>query len=509
MFRARAGSTRLFSKTDPTRFGTLVLVLTLSACHAPAPAVAPVSPPLTPLGQLRRDIDAILAAAPLARSYWGIAVKSARNEETLYSLNSGKLLMPGSLMKIVTLAAAADRLGWDYTFETNLMIAGSVDAGSLDGDLIVAGSGDPSIVEDGVATELFGAWAEVLKSTGIRSIAGRIVGDDNAFDDDPWGPGWAWDDLAGRDAAPISALQFNENVVQAAIAPGAAAGLPAVISFTPDKNTLEVENHLVTEPPGTILSVTARRAGPGTVALSGTIPSGVEPFVRILAVDNPTLYFVTALRAALVAHGIEVRGAAIDIDDIADPPPADRRTTIATHRSLPLSELSLRLMKNSQNLYAETLLKTLGATGESPTLESGRMVVADVLTAWGVPPAGLVQVDGSGLSRYNYVTADTVTAVLSHIHRDDRLRVPFEASLPIAGRDGTLAARMKGTAAEGNVRAKSGTLANVRSLAGFVTSADGEPLIFVIMANNFGTMPEVAISAIDAIAARLAEFRRS
>ena len=127
---------------------------------------------------------------------------------------------------------------------------------------------------------------------------------------------------------------------------------------------------------------------------------------------------------------------------------------------------------------------------------------------WGVAPAGLVQVDGSGLSRYNYLTPETLVTLLMHINQDERLRLPFEASLPIAGRDGTLAARMKGTAAEGNARAKSGTLANVRSLAGYVTSADGQPLVFAIVANNFGTMPEVAIAAIDAIVVRLAEFRR-
>ena len=168
----------------------------------------------------------------------------------------------------------------------------------------------------------------------------------------------------------------------------------------------------------------------------------------------------------------------------------------------------MRLMKNSVNLYAETLLKTIGATAGAPTFEGGRMAAADTLQPWGVSPAGVVQVDGSGLSRYNYVTAETLVTVLMHVDRSDGLRGPFEASLPVAGRDGTLAARMKGTAAEGNARAKSGTLANVRSLAGYVMDANGEPLVFAIVANNFGTMPDVAIAAIDAIVVKLAEFKR-
>jgi D-alanyl-D-alanine carboxypeptidase/D-alanyl-D-alanine-endopeptidase (penicillin-binding protein 4) len=210
----------------------------------------------------------------------------------------------------------------------------------------------------------------------------------------------------------------------------------------------------------------------------------------------------------LISHGIEVRGPAVDVDDVTGERPAGDGTVLSIHHSPPLSTLAIRLMKNSVNLYAETLLKTIGATAGAPTFEAGRMATAQTLESWGVSPADVVQVDGSGLSRYNYVTAETLVTVLMHVDRDDGLREAFEGSLPVAGRDGTLAARMKGTAAEGNGRAKSGTLANVRSLAGYVTSADGEPLVFAIVANNFGTMPEGAIAAIDAIVVKLAEFKR-
>jgi D-alanyl-D-alanine carboxypeptidase/D-alanyl-D-alanine-endopeptidase (penicillin-binding protein 4) len=205
---------------------------------------------------------------------------------------------------------------------------------------------------------------------------------------------------------------------------------------------------------------------------------------------------------------MEVGGPAVDIDDLADAPAASAGALLWTHRSPPLSALATRLMKDSQNLYAETLFKTIGGAAGRPTFEGGRIVTGETLLPWGLTPTGLVQVDGSGLSRYNYLTPDTLVTVLTHVYGDDRLHGPFEASLPIAGLDGTLAARMRGTAAEGNARAKSGTLANVRSLAGYVTSWDGEPLVFAIIANNFGTMPEVAIAAIDAIVVKLAEFRR-
>jgi D-alanyl-D-alanine carboxypeptidase/D-alanyl-D-alanine-endopeptidase (penicillin-binding protein 4) len=448
----------------------------------------------------------------LARSTWGIVIRSATHRDTLYTLNEGKLLMPGSAMKIVTLAAAAERLGWDYVYETRLIAGGPIDAqtGVLDGDLFIEGSGDPSIVTDaGMTTGFFPAWADTLKARGVRTVTGRVVGNDNAFDDEALGPGWAWDDLAGRDATAVSALQYNENVVIATIAPGNAVGAPAVVTVAPSGSTLVVDNRLTTTAPALPAAITLRRSpGSDRIELRGSVPIGGGPFIRPVSVDNPTMFFAGAFRDALTAAGIEVRGPAADIDDLVDRPSPENWTVLATHQSPPLSGLAVRLMKNSQNLYAETLMKTLGATSGSPSFESGRIVATAALLPWGVDPSGLVQVDGSGLSRYNYATADTLADVLMRVHEDPRLRAPFAASLPIAGVDGTLAARMKGTAAEGKARAKSGTLANVRSLAGYVTTPDGEPLVFAVIANNFGRMPESAIAAIDAIVARLAEFRR-
>lgn len=492
----------------------LALLLFVSACHAaPRPAAAPVSPAAGGISLLQRDIEAILADPALTRSYWGILVRSAKDNDPLYSRNAGKLLMPGSTMKIVTLAAAAERLGWDYVYDTQLVAEGPIDSGILHGDLVVVGSGDPSIVDaGGVAEGIFTGWAETLKSDGVRTITGRIIGDDNAFDDEALGPGWAWDDLQGRDAAGVSALQYNENTIQVTIAPGAAIGAPAIIMLTPAGSDLDLDNQIATAAAAAVPAIAARRSpGSSRLVLRGSIPLVSEPIARVVSVNNPTLFFVTALRNALTAHGIDVRGAAADIDDVddlRDAPSLAGGTLLVIHHSPPLSELATRLMKDSVNLYAETLLKTIGATSGAATFEGGRTAAAVTLQPWGVAPAGVVQVDGSGLSRYNYVTPDSLVTVLMHVDRRDGMREPFEGSLPIAGRDGTLAARMKGTAAEGNARAKSGTLANVRSLAGYVTSADGEPLVFAIVANNFGTMPEAAIAAIDAIVVKLAEFRR-
>ena len=475
---------------------------------APTPPTVRLKPDTT-IEHLRHDIDALIDAPALAHGYWGILVKSLRGGETLYERNSRRLLMPASNMKVVTLAAAAERLGWDYTYPTVLFAAGPIADGMLRGDLVVVGSGDPSLtIEAGDA--LFADWADALQRAGVRTVAGRVIGDDNAFEDNGLGFGWSWDDLPDDYAAAVSALQFNENTVHVAIAPGPSAGDSAGVHVTPPGSSLAIVNSVMTSASGAPTAIRTRRL-PGSMRLelTGTIAAGAPPAALAVSVDNPTLFFATALRTALITRGLDIRGAAVDIDDVDATPPRGGQP-LATHRSPPLSTLALRLMKDSQNLYAETLLKTLGARDGAggATAEGGRREVAAALQSWGVAPDSLIQRDGSGLSRYDYVTADALVTILAHVAGDQRLRGPFDASLPIAGRDGSLMNRMKGTPAEGNARAKTGSMSNVRGLSGYVTAASGEPLVFAILANNFD-VPGPTISATeDAIVVRLATFAR-
>ncbi len=455
---------------------------------------------------LQHDIDAILAQPALAPGYWGILVKSLWSGSTIYALNAQKLMMPASTMKIVTLAAAADRLGWDFTFTTRFLSVGRIENGVLDGDIMAVGTGDPSFgTADGSAGRAFDACAERLKALGVRTILGRVIGDDNAFDDEGLGFGWSWDDLLGDYAAAVSALQFNENAARLTVTPGPAAGDVAAVALDPPDTGLTIDNRLVTAAEGSAASIGAHRLpGSSRLELRGTVPIGSAPATRVVSVDNATLFLVKALRNGLIARGIDVRGAAMDIDDLAEPPrPGDRAVELATHRSAPLSTLAVRLMKASQNLYAETLLKTIAATGGTPGGIAGPMLLQTTLQSWGIAPESLILRDGSGLSRYDYVTPETLVAILAHVASDNRLRGAFEAALPIAGRDGTLAARMRGTAAEGNVRAKTGSMANVRALSGYATTMTGEPLAFSIIANNFAAGPAIITEAIDAIVVRL------
>jgi D-alanyl-D-alanine carboxypeptidase/D-alanyl-D-alanine-endopeptidase (penicillin-binding protein 4) len=334
------------------------LAIGIAGCSAatrtassPSTRQAVLARPASPALQvLVRDIDAIMGDPALARGYWGVLVKSLKSDDTLYESNARKLLIPASNMKIVTLAAAAERLGWNYTYRTQLLAAGQVVSDRLVGDLLVVGNGDPSIgLADGMADALFAEWAAKLKVSGIQSISGRVVGDDNAFDDNSLGFGWSWDDLPDDYAAGVSALQFNENAIRLAVAPGKAVGDSAAISITPVESGLVVHSTLTTAAADATPGITAHRLpGSSTLELRGTIPLGSAPVTRVVSVDNPTIFFVSALRRALIAQGIDVRGPAVDIDAVTDPPSRTGAREVLSYASPPLSTLALRLMKASQ-----------------------------------------------------------------------------------------------------------------------------------------------------------------
>jgi D-alanyl-D-alanine carboxypeptidase/D-alanyl-D-alanine-endopeptidase (penicillin-binding protein 4) len=193
------------------RFATIAAVSAiLAACGGQKPPATSPQPPSKAERQLAADLDRVFGASVMSQGLWGVEVKSLDTGRVLYERNARKLMMPASNMKIVTLATAAATLGWNYRFTTTLETAGTIENGTLTGDLIVRGSGDPTInTRDERATKLFDDWAAALRGLGITRIDGNIVGDDNAFDDEGLGAGWAWDYLQYGYAAPVGALQIQ------------------------------------------------------------------------------------------------------------------------------------------------------------------------------------------------------------------------------------------------------------------------------------------------------------
>lgn len=479
---------------------------------ASAPAARTAGRDSGAAARLHQQLSAIFGAPLMSHAQWAVDVRSVDRGERLFSLNADKLMMPASNMKLLTLAAAAEVLGWDARMRTTLTAVGVVEAGTLRGDLVVTGGGDPTINSRHRRAEaVFGEWADTLKNAGITSVTGRVIGDDQAFDDEGLGGGWAWDYLHYGYAAPVGALQYNESVAELFVSPSTLPGDPPVVTLAPGSG-FSLRNLAVTGAAGSADTIEYRRRLDAPVLeLTGSVPVDAKPARRTVSVLNPTLFFAESLRNALISQGIAIDGPAADFDDVAAGLDSEgERRIIATAESPPLRAIATVMMKVSHNLYAETLLKAAGAAaGGLGTTAAGRAVARAALARIGIPESWYVMADASGLSRYNYASASALTRVLERMHADPVHREPLLASLPIAGRDGTLETRMRRTAAEGNARAKTGSIANVRTLSGFVRTRDGELLVFSMLANDF-VIPSATVNWIQDLAVEvLAGFQRT
>jgi D-alanyl-D-alanine carboxypeptidase/D-alanyl-D-alanine-endopeptidase (penicillin-binding protein 4) len=362
--------------------------------------------------------------------------------------------MPASNQKVLTAAVALAQLGPDYRFTTVIGTRGTRKDSVLTGDLIVVGTGDPTISDrfHGNAATAMEAIADSIRARGITRVTGALVQGGNAFPDSIYGYGWEWDDLTGSSGAPVDELLYNEGMVQR----------PAVID-------------------------------------------GRDTTIRV-ATRTPGYAYLSALYLALSRRRVGVEGLVrLEIDTLAAP-----YDTIYTFQSPPLSEILKHFMKPSQNQIGEVLLKTVGRekTGIG-VADSGAAVITRQLYDWGVDSSGVIVYDGSGLSRHNLVSPETMVKTLVAMMRDSTTFAVFYDALPIAGVDGTIRNRMTGTPAENNLRAKTGTIEFVRSLSGYVSTATDDLLVFALLTNHF-TVPVSEVTQLqDAIGVLLANYRGS
>jgi D-alanyl-D-alanine carboxypeptidase/D-alanyl-D-alanine-endopeptidase (penicillin-binding protein 4) len=488
----------------------------MSARGTPAePVATPVAAiryPGDPVDRLRAEFDEILADPAFANAHWGVMVQSVETGEVLYRHNPRKLFMPASNVKLVTGSVALTRLGGDFRFRTRVAACGAIDStsGTLDGDLLIVGGGDPAIsgrFYDDDPVGVFRAWADTLKTRGITRVNGNVVGDDNLFDDTHVGPGWAWDNLGSSYSAEIGALLLNEGVIHLRVTPGASAGAPAIVELEPPTEFLELNNMAYTTADSTGVGVWAARRPLSTEAeLGGRIWLGTGSVTRSIPPHDPTMYFVTVLRETLEAEGIDISGEPIDRDvydgNCASP------NDIFVHESPRLEDILVPFLKDSQNQIGEMLLRYVGAAAtDTGSVATGRRVAEAVLTRWGIPDDSYVYFDGSGLSRYNYLAPEAIVRLLRAMALGPDFDVFYDA-LSIAGVDGTLRGRFRGTAGEGNVRAKTGSVSNARTLSGYVTNMDGELLAFSILTNNFITPNRPVEYVQDLLVERLVHFER-
>lgn len=470
-----------------------------AAAQGPAPGDA--------IQALRAAVGDAIRRPGVARGLWGIAVQSLTTGQRLVEVNPDALLVPGSISKLLSVATAVDAVGWDYQFETTLRATGPIVDGTLRGDLIVVGSGDPSM--GGRAGDNLSVWIDALKAHGVRRIEGRVIGDDDDIEDARPQLAWAWDDLGYTSGALFGALNLGENVMVVTVVPSSGEGDATTLSVEPTFTDRPLVNRSTTGARGSrLLLWPEQRPGETALTIAGAIPAGAAPARLTIAVGNPTAWLAGVLRRRLALDGIEVTGGAFDIDDAAPKPSRETSTVLYRYRSHPLSELTRPLLKDSVNLYGESLLRLNAPADALRTNDAALAGMRARLDAWGIAPDAHQIVDGSGLSRRSVISADAVLGLLRHLY-DPTGASPLMSALPIAGVDGSLQNRMKGTPAAGSVRAKTGTMSNVRTLAGYVTTRDRETLAFVVMVNNFEGPGSAALDAIDAIAVQLASFSRT
>ena len=498
---------------------------------SPTPDVAQIRKAATThaLAELQARIAQVLHKPELAPAMVGIKVTSLETGRVLFEENANKLLRPASNMKLYTVAAALDRLSPDYRFVTSVYANEKPnDKGVVKGDLTIYGRGDPSIAARFNSGDYFKGLDDLaarIAAAGVKKVEGDLIGDESYFTGPQYGSGWEWEDLQWYFGAEVSALTVNDNALDLSVKPGAKVGAPAVITTGPPDPLLRVVNKVVTGAKGTKRDLNAYRQLAGDeLEITGTIALDDKGYTGGIGISHPALLFAYLLRASLAQHGVTVKGKTRTVDarraaGFIVPPSlnlaADSHgVEIASLQSVPFSVIAAKTLKPSQNLYTEIILRTLGKVVlppvNPPSIDStsetdGIEVVKKFLLEAGLNPSSLVLSDGSGLSRNDMVTAEATVQLLTYMHRH-RYAAVFRDALPIAGVDGTLRNRFKGTPAENNLRAKTGTLSSASSLSGYVRDAAGEELAFSIMVNNYPADADVRTNCIEPIAILLASF---
>lgn len=460
---------------------------------------------------LQKRLDRLMDAAPFDRHAWGIAVLDTAGK-VLYQRNATHLFIPASNTKLIVSAAATTLLPPDGTVMTSVYAAGPVDSGVVKGDLVLYGRGDPTMSRRCFDADTLRAGAcetdpmrrlrelaAQLREKGIRTVAGSIVGDGSYFEPKLLHETWEHGDLLWWYAAPVSALAFNDNSLDLTWGPGPESGAPGVISLSPDLGDVTVQNRTTTvERSGSGLNVGS--LGPLSLWAGGSITRGAPARTSYLALPDPNRLAASALRHALAEAGISVLGGTESTTDSLRYAHTRTAAPLAETASRPFREWLVPILGTSQNLFAEMLLKQVGrrVSGEGSWqagLAAERRLLIDSV---GADSTQFSLRDGSGLSHVNVVSPLTFARLMLWMRQHPNFAT-FEHALPVAGRSGTVRNRMVGTAVEGLVKAKTGTIFRVNALSGYVTLPNGRTRIFSIQTNNHDLGGSAMVARIDSL----------
>lgn len=516
-------------RTTPTPLATRPATPTASPTAIPIPAAKPIQT----IEELQSTIRQRLFDPAVRRGRVGVKVVSLSSGKVVFEQDSEKYFMPASNMKNFTVAAAMEKLGPDFKFVTSVYANSLPDSsGTIKGDLRIYGRGDISI-----STAFFGTspsdpdtyykgidrLVDRIAAAGIKKIEGSIVGDESYFKGFYIPGGWEWDDLQAYYGAEVSALPINDNAVDINVSPGT-TGSPCNVTISPANKIFQVVNTCTTSGPSSTRTLSVvKKLDRNIIEVSGSMPAGKPAYVNSIAVTRPAELFVALLKRRLEATGIVVTG-----DSRLLPPNAKptQNIEVAKLESPPFAQIAAKTMKPSQNMFTETILWTLGVEGfrkdrgQIPTVSDGtnafpvtedssvlglNQVKAFLKKIDGMAEDGIIQSDGSGLSRHDLITPAAVVTLYRYMAFTQNAQA-WRESLTIAGVDGTLANRLRGTAAEANFRGKTGTIDQVSALSGYMTTAAGEQLVVSIIVNNVGGPTRTRTSLADDIVTALANF---
>lgn len=474
----------------------------------------------TAAGQsLRSRLTTRLDSLPLDRHVWGVAILD-RSGRLLFGRNADRLFMPASNTKLLVTATAIRMLPPGWTTSTSLFAGGPIADGTLRGNLVLYGGGDPSWSSRCYAVvpappemcradalEPLRTMVGAVRRAGIRRVAGAVIGDGSFFESAVVHPTWETDDLVWGYAAPVSGLSFNENLVVATVSPGASVGAPAQVELEPDLGALPIENRAVTvdDSGPTDLSWSRSQDGTGAI-LTGTIRRAGPPDQSELAVADPNRFAALALARVLADSGIAVLGGIRSTTDSNTTATARRSPPLATVTSRPVEDWVFAILNASQNFFAETLLKQLGRQfGRAGSWDEGlRFERRFLIDSVGIDSTQFRAHDGSGLSAKNLASPLTFASILRSMRRHPRYQ-SFAAGLPRSGASGSLQKRFLTTPIEHRVRAKTGSIGQVNTLSGFIEPDSildrrARPCrVFSIQANHHTLGGRTMVQAIDSI----------
>lgn len=424
----------------------------------------------------------------------GIHIVDTKNSQTLFAYNAEKLLKPASTAKIVTGALYLDKFGPDFTIKTPIYLLDQNPNGTLAHGLAISGRGDISLgarFYEWDYTKGISRLVKAIEETGVREIQGPIILEDNYYKNSKYGTGWTWEDLQYYYGAPVSSLTNDDNVIDIFISPGKKAGSPCLVTFKPKPFGISFVNKTQTVGRDRSSKITIQRGlGDSHVVITGQLALNSRTKTEAVSVAHPAKWLGLRLVDALQNKGIKVSGK-IKVVDAYEQPfiPNSKWKHAGSFRSFPSRSMLNRMMKRSQNLYAQNFLLQVGKlrrdhdsfySSESAGIQS----LKDWCVSIGIERKEIALDEGSGLSRSNLITPRAITRVLTHMlfHPEHE---SYINSLPIAGVDGALRYRLRNKETKGLIKAKSGSIKHVKALAGYLDRKDGRKLAFCILLNAF------------------------